>query len=135
MKNVFLALTVATIFGLPSVVDAKDFRLIADPSVPAATGTVSVNKDRNGNQKIRVEVKHLAKPSALTPPKQAYVVWVQSRGGQPENEGQLRVNDKLEGSLETTTPHEQFDIFITAEDNPDTQVPTGPPLLHGTVAP
>jgi hypothetical protein len=61
----------------------------------------------------------LAKPSALTPSKNAYVVWIEGKDKQPQNVGQLRVNDKLESILEATTPNEHFDIFITAEDNPN----------------
>lgn len=135
MKNaIYAALCSATlIFATPLL--ARDYRLVPDPSVPAAAGTVKVDKDKNGNYKVKLEVHHMARPSALTPPRQAYVVWVQVRGGQPENDGQLKVNDKLDATLETTTPHEQFDVFITAEQDPSTQSPTGPELMHGSIVP
>jgi hypothetical protein len=64
-----------------------------------------------------IEVSHLARPSTLTPAQTNYVVWIQARGREPENKGQLAVNDKLEGKLETTTPYEAFEIFVTAEGN------------------
>jgi hypothetical protein len=115
---------------------AKEFKLLNDPTVPAAAGKVNVDKDRNGNYRVKVEVRHLAKPSALNPPKQAYVVWVQSRRDQqPVPLGELRVNDDLDGSLEATTPYDAFDVFITAEDQPATRFPSGPHLLRATVSP
>jgi len=56
------------------------------------------------------------------------------RDGQPMNGGQLRVNKNLDGELETTTASQQFDIFITAEDSISAQTPSGPRLMHATVA-
>lgn len=127
---------VALLLSFVTLAKAKDFKLINDASVPGATGKVDVGKDRNGNYRLKLEVEHLAKPTGLTPAKQAYVVWVQGRDGQPQALGQLRVNDDLKGTLETTTPHlaDQFEVFITAEDNPSTQVPSEPRLLRATVA-
>lgn len=54
------------VFGLLCSAAAKDIPLIADPSVPAAGGRVSVNKDNNGNVRIKLQVEHMAKPGALT---------------------------------------------------------------------
>jgi hypothetical protein len=135
MNRVFLVVMLAALLLVPALIEAKDYQLISDPSVPAATGKVTVDKDRNGNYKMKVEVRHLAKPEELTPPRQGYVVWVQGREGEPVNAGHLRVNKNLDGELATTTPSQQFDIFITAEDTVAAQSPSGPRLLHATVAP
>ena len=48
-------------------------------------------------------------------------------------QGQL--NNKREGKFETTTGYEDFDIFITAEDNPRAESPSEPKLLKGTMQP
>ncbi|MEP6645248.1 MAG: hypothetical protein ABJA69_12170 [Acidobacteriaceae bacterium] len=114
---------------------ASDVRLVADPSVPAAVGKADLHKDKNGNLRLKLKVYHLAKPSSLTPAKQAYVVWIEGRGKTPENQGQLKVNNKLEGKFENTTNYEAFDIYITAEDNPGVQTPSEPKLLKGTLQP
>jgi|ERR1700730_262377 hypothetical protein len=136
MRRSICAFSVAVMFFFACLAEAKEIPMISDPSVPAAAGTVSINKDKkNQNFKWKVQVHHLAKPTSLTPPKQTYVVWVQTKDGQPENQGQLRVNDKLEGGLENNSPRQQFDIFITAEDNPATPSPTGSSLLRATLAP
>lgn len=123
------------VFALSCMAAASDVKLMADPSVPAAAGKAHLSKDKNGNLKLTVEVYHLAKPGALTPVKQNYVVWTQPRGKDPQNQGVLKVNDKLEGKFETTVPNEDFDVFITAEDNATTQMPSGTKLLDGNVQP
>lgn len=120
---------------LTSLAQAKDFPLTASAAVPAAKGKVSVDKDKNGNRKLKIHVQYLAKPSALTPPETIYAVWIQARGKDPENLGQLRVNDKLEGDLETTTPYTDFDIFVTGENQMNATAPSGPEVLRGTVQP
>lgn len=135
MKLVLPATCIAVVLALTGLAEAKDIRLTADPSVPAAAGKAGLERDRNGNLQLKVEVKHLAKPSNLTPPKQVYVVWIQGRGKGPENQGQLKVNDNLEGSFEGTTSYQAFDIFITAEDNPAAANPSGPTVLRGIIQP
>ncbi len=135
MRRAFPVLWIAMALALTGLAQARDIRLTADPSVPAAAGKAEVKHDRNGNLKIKVEVKHLAKPAALTPPAQAYVVWIQGRGKEPENQGQLKVNNDLDGSFEGTTSYAVFDVFITAEDNPAATAPSGPQLLKGSMQP
>src|SRR3981081_343022 len=122
-------------FSLCSLAGAVEVRLTADPSVPAAAGESRLRKEKNGNLKLKVEVYHLAKPGALTPARQTYVVWTQARGKDPQNRGVLKVNDKLEGTFEDTVSNQDFDVFITAEDNPKAEFPSEPKLLKGTMQP
>lgn len=105
MRRAFPAICIAIVLALTGLAEARDIRLTADPSVPAAEGKAELKRDRNGNLRLKVEVKHLAPPTKLTPPKQAYVVWIQGRGKEPENHGQLKVNADLNGSFEGTTPY------------------------------
>src|SRR5437762_2661875 len=88
---------------------AGDIPLVASSIVPAATGKVSYEHDRNGNLKFRISTKHLAAPERLTPAKSAYVVWIRPNDGQPQNAGVLRINNDLEGSFSATTPVKAFD--------------------------
>jgi hypothetical protein len=133
MRRLILLVSLCTIVLAPGLLRAKDVPLNNDSTVPGATGKVAVGKDKNGNVKFTVEVRHLAQPASLTPAKEVYVVWVQARDGQPENVGKLEVNKNLEGKLEAPTSHQQFDVFITGEDAQNVQTPSGPQLLHGTV--
>jgi hypothetical protein len=122
-------------FGLVCAAAASDQQMIADPSVPAASGKAHISKDNNGNLHLKIDVDHLAKPGSLSPAKQNYVVWVQPRGKEAQNQGTLKVGDNLKGNFEATVPREDFEVFVTAEDNPATQTPTGPKLLHAEIQP
>jgi hypothetical protein len=132
MRRAFPSICIAIVLALSGLAEAKDIQLTSDPSVPAAAGKAELNHDRNGNLQLKLEVKHLAPPTRLTPPKQVYIVWIQGRGKEPENHGQLKVNSDLNGSFRGTSPYPVFDVFITAEDNPAATSPTGPPLLKGS---
>ncbi len=124
-----------TLFALGGLAHASDVRLTADASIPAAAGKAHLSKDKNGNLKLKIEVFHLAKPGALTPARQTYVVWTQARDKAPENRGQLRVDSKLQGHFEETVPNEDFEVFVTAEDNPKVDTPSEPKLLKGNLQP
>lgn len=111
----------------------REDRLTNTGTTPAAEGKVTSSNDRNGNTDLDVQVKHMATPQSLTPARTAYVVWVQARGKDPELLGVLRVNEDLEGSLKATTPYKDFDILISAEDNPKPELPSGMVILKGTI--
>jgi len=112
---------------------AAEIPLVASSIVPAASGKVSYEHDRSGNIKLHMQTQNLAAPERLTPAKNAYVVWIVPRDGQPQNAGVLRVSNDLRGSFSTTTPSKSFDIKVTAEDNPTVSQPTGPEIFHGGV--
>jgi hypothetical protein len=127
-----LALSIAVLLlGLAAW--AADIPMVASSLVPAATGKISYEHDRNGNIKFTVATKNLAAPSQLTPAKNAYVVWIEPRDQQPQNAGVLTVNNNLEGSFSSTTPQKTFNVVVTAEDSPTATQPSGPEILHGTV--
>ena len=111
----------------------KKFPLTAATTVPAARGDVEIGHDRNKNTEIKMKVEHLAKPENLTPPKSSYVVWLQEKGSDAENQGQLRLNKKLEGNFRSVTPRKSFDIFITAEQDAAVKAPSGPEVMRATI--
>lgn len=123
------------VFGLICSAAASDIPMTADPSVPAASGKAKLDKDNNGNLRLKLEVEHLAKPGALTPVKQGYVVWIQPRGKEAQNAGTLKVGNNLKGTFEDTIPNADSEVFITAEDNPAAQTPSGPKLLKAQLQP
>ena len=130
-RNVALSLLLSLL--LAGLAWATEYRLTSTGLTPSAEGKVIADTDRNGNTKIDIEVKRLAKPQSLTEPKQAYLVWVQPRGKSPELLGALRVNDNLEGSLKASVPYNAFDIFVTAEDNLKPETPGSTVVLKGSV--
>jgi len=107
----------------------------ADTRVPAAQGEVKAKAEDNGNTHLQVKVKHMAKPNAVEPMAQTYVVWAQdnTNTGNVQNLGALQVDDDLEGEIEAVTPLKRFDVFITAEPVATAQYPTGTKALWTTV--
>ena len=114
---------------------AKKYPLTAASIVPGARGEVKVDKDKNGNTRLKMTVQHLAHPASLTPPATAYVVWFQDRGGNSENRGQLKMDKNLKAAFEAVTPLKNFDLLITAEQDAGTKVPSGPEVLKTTIQP
>jgi hypothetical protein len=121
-------------FLLATAAWGREDRLTNTGAAPAAEGKVITDNDRNGNTGVEVHVKHMATPESLTPAKQAYLVWVQPRGKDPELLGALRINSDLEGSLKATTPYKEFEIIVTAEDNMKPDTPSSAVILKGAVS-
>jgi hypothetical protein len=104
------------------------------PQVPAAHGVIHEKSNRNGNTEVDVKVRSLARPSALTPPEDVYVVWFQPPGQNPVNEGALKVDGNLNGELKTVSPYKDFKVFITAEKYAQIRQPEGQTVLSAQVS-
>jgi hypothetical protein len=113
---------------------AKKYPLTAASIVPAARGSVEIGKDRNGNTEVKLKVEHLAKSTSLSPSQANYIVWLQDKGSGPENQGELKVNGKLEGTFQTVTPRKNFDLFVTGENDGTVKSPSGPEVLRTSVS-
>ena len=133
MRHRTIALFLLFSFLLATAAWGREDRLTNTGAAPAAEGKVITDNDRNGNTGVNIEVKHMATPQSLTPPKQTYLVWVQPRGKDPELLGALRVNENLEGSLKATTTYKDFEVLITAEDNVKPDTPSSMVILKGSV--
>ena len=104
------------------------------PSAPAAKGVLSISRDSNDNTKIKMEVRHLAQPSALSPAGVDYVVWVQAKGHSPQNQGVLKIGNDRRGKFNMVTPFKDFAIFVTAEQSSQTPTPEGEKVLTADVS-
>lgn len=133
MRNLRFAFLAMTVLLLTGILLADDVKLRNGQLDPAAQGSVDYHHDRNGNTSMELKVQHLAAPSSLQPVKQVYVVWVQAPGKQPENQGVLKVNENLEGSIKMITPYRSFDVFVTAEDSPSVTQPSTMEMLRGSI--
>lgn len=130
MKYVsMLLITAGTLFA---VACDKKVNFTISPAVPAATASGKVGKDRNDNTTVQFEVRNLAPPERLTPPRKFYVVWIQPPGQAPENRGQMVLDKKLSGKKTITTPHRDFDVFITAEDTITGAFPAGEQIMRAS---
>ena len=101
--------------------------------VPASQGTVKATVGENDNTKVSIRVKHLAPPSKIAPDATVYVVWLQARNAARQNIGALMLNNNLEGSLDTVTPHRRFLITVTPEPGGRVSEPTHEPVFTADV--
>jgi hypothetical protein len=108
---------------------SKKITFLNSPIVPAARGTVQLKTDKNNNFDIDVILSDLAESSRLTPAKQTYIVWMVTDQNITKNIGQLNSSksglaNKLKASFKTVSAFKPTKIFITAEDEPNTQYPS-----------
>jgi len=105
--------------------------------VPAAQGTVQVKIDKNKNYLIKIELSNLSPSTRLTPPKEAYVVWMVNVDNAINNLGQLNsttnfMSKSLDASFETVSASKPYKIMITAENDVSTQYPSFSDLILTT---
>jgi hypothetical protein len=134
MRKASSVLLTIVFFAISSLA-AKKFPMTAATIVPGARGVVEIDKDKNGNTRVNMEVQFLANPESLTPPASVYVVWLLQKDGSPENQGQLKVDKKLKANFKTVTPVKSFDLFVTAERDSTIKVPNGAEVLRATIQP
>ena len=114
---------------------AKKYPMTAASTVPGARAEVEISKDKNGNTRLKMTVQHLANLENLTPRAAAYVVWLQERGGNSENQGQLKMDKNLKATFKAETPFKSFEVFVTAEQDPRITSPSGAEVLRATIQP
>lgn len=132
MKNRFRLFTgfivVITFLSLFLASCSKKVSFAPSSIVPAAEGYAKIKKDENKNYSISVSITNLARPDKLQPPREVYVVWIDTEDNGTKNIGQLRssssfFSDGLTGELTTVTPFKPIRIFITAEERASTDRP------------
>lgn len=132
-KNFLLFITVTMIILSASSCAQK--RMFSSSSVvPAATGSVKIKQDDNDNYKIDIEIVDLASADMLQPPRETYVVWMDSEENMTRNIGQLKsstsvFSNRLKASMETVTTTKPRRIFITAENDPNVRNPNSEVVL------
>lgn len=112
----------------------RKVQMMAGTVNPAARATIFIRHSQNGNESLDIKAQSLAAPSSLTPPENAYVLWIQPPGQDPQNQGELRTGQHEGAELHTETAFKRFKIFITAEQNAQAQTPQGPSILSAEVA-
>lgn len=114
---------------------AKEYHMTSGVGVPAATGIVKVQKNKdNRNVKLDIKVDHLARPSSLTPSADAYLVWIRPNGGDALKQGAIGVDKNLSGELKLETASKEFDVFITAEQSNSVTFPSSVEVLRTHVS-
>jgi hypothetical protein len=132
MKKIIYGLVLA--LGLLVLAVGEDLHMKnVSTNQPAADAKVNLDKDDNGNVRVKIHFYHLAKPDSLTPAKDAYVVWIEPNGQPPQNMGTVKVNDNLESEFQTRTPFKVFKLYVTPEQGPKVTTPSSDHILEANV--
>jgi hypothetical protein len=132
-KIVFLILASALmIFSFGPLAAQANF--LISSVVPAARGSVTVNKDKYNNFVIEIRLENLSEAGRLTPPKNTYVVWMVTDQNITKNIGQIKtstgfLSKRLKASFETKSSFRPVKIYITAEYDPNLQNPGSEVIL------
>lgn len=123
-----LAVIFIILMIIPFTSCAKKYTFLTSSVVPGAQGYVKVEKDKNKNYIIKVEISDLAEVERVNALKTTYVVWMKSDEGNTENLGQLKsstsfLSKRHTASLETVSPYMPVKIFITTENGTNVQYP------------
>ena len=123
MKNLkIISLFVAMLFMISCANTAK---FPVSSVVPSADITATKKNDKNGNTKISITAKNLAAADRLTPPQKVYVAWIVKNEGGVRNLGQMVNKNANTVTIETLSPQEFSEVFITAEQDGNISYPEG----------
>jgi len=120
MTGLTLLVSIILIFSFSSCTYKTKF--LTSVVVPAAQGTVQIKTDANKNYAIKIKISNLAPSTRLSPPRDAYVVWLVTVGKVAKNLGQLNsssdfMSKNLKASFETISGLKPSKIIITAEND------------------
>jgi hypothetical protein len=115
--------------------DTASYPLRPSSQIPAGEGSVAAKLEDNGNTAVKVRVKHLAPPRKLSPEANVFVVWIRPVNGAIQNVGALAVDDNLQGSIDTLTPHRRFTLMVTPEPSARVAEPSRPAVFTAEVDP
>lgn len=130
-----IATSVILVLSMSSCASKTHFQ--TSTVVPAAQGTVQVKTDKNKNYVIDIEITNLSPSTRLSPPSNAYVVWLIAADNSAQNLGQLNSSDKfmsksLDAEFKTVTGIKPAKIIITAENDPQVQYPSFSEVILAT---
>ena len=92
---------------------------------PGAQITAKMKKDKNNNYAVSVTANYLASAERLQTPMKTYVVWITTADNDTKNIGRLNSKNPKKATLQTSTPFQPKEIFITAENEGDLSYPSG----------
>jgi len=127
-----ISLSIIALLQLTACSSKHEF--LTSDVVPAARGYVKVKKDDNQNYFIHLNLEYLAESDRLNPPRETYVVWLETKQEVSKNLGQINNTKKseaknLKASFETVTTFDPVRIYITAEDDAAASYPNSQVVL------
>lgn len=113
---------------------ASRYRVEGQAPVYAAVSKIKVRVNKTDNRVLKVEVDHLAPPQRINPRFTNYAVWIAVPGVGVNKAGVLDYNDRRRrGTLEATTPHTNFEVLLTLEDDRGAGMPSSDVVLRKVV--
>jgi hypothetical protein len=103
--------------GTTSHVEGESWTIAGARRLPAAEGKVRVRVDRDDNHIVELAFEHLAPAKQAFAGTAMYVLWLVPDGGAPQCVGVIEVDGELHAALTLTTPYEDFDLVVTAEQH------------------
>jgi len=127
-KRLFLVVIVITMSLIFSSCATKE-KFLNSTVVPAAEGRVIIKKDKNNNYHVNVSVNNLADPGKLQPPKEVYIIWMETEMQATKNLGRIKtskgmLSSGLKASFETVSTLRPKKIFISAEASAEVPEPS-----------
>lgn len=99
-------------------------------ALPGADVELKIDRNKNNNYELEMELENLAQPNRLTPPRDTYVVWLVTERHGTINIGNLKPSNRNKASLTTVTPYKPIRVFITAEDKQEVISPSSQVVLN-----
>ncbi len=104
---------------------ASRFKSDAEAPTYAAKAKIAVKTNRDDNRQMALTIDHLAPPDRIDPKYRAYAVWIRVPGHETTRAGVLKYNSrKRRGKLNATTPHSNFEVIVSLENNPSASAPS-----------
>ncbi|MCH7400999.1 hypothetical protein ACFOUP_02165 [Belliella kenyensis] len=113
-RIILFTLLTAVVFALGSC--NKKYTFPNSTVVPGADGQVKVKKQKGGVYTFDVNVENLANPSRLTPQREFYILWAESKNGEYQNLGTLDVSKRNRAKLSGAVTYGPQHFLVTAED-------------------
>lgn len=120
IKFLFTAILFMVLFSC-----ATSVKFPVSEVTPGARINARIHTDKNENINVDLTAKYLASPERLSPSRNTYVVWVETVSNGIINIGQLQSKSSQKSNLNTITPFEPVELFITAEDDGSVKEPHG----------
>jgi hypothetical protein len=133
VRNVSYKLIVLCLVAASISACGKKLSFSSSNGLQDVESSVKIKRDNNKNYAIRIKVGDLREAKSLVPPKNTYVVWIETNQG-IKNMGQLLSSSGLfsksmKASFETVTAFKPTKVFITAENEGTVQYPSGQLVL------
>lgn len=109
---------------------ASRFKADAEAPTYAAKAKIVVKTNRDDNRQMTVTLDHLAPPDRIDPNYRAYAVWIRVPGHETTRAGVLKYNSRQRrGKLRATTPHGNFEVIVSLENNPSASTPSADSIV------